>query len=511
MQRRTLNQADIEILILLTAILFGGLFRLIPSSLAGFPVNDGGMFYSMIVDLQANHYALPEFTTYNNLFIPFAYPPLGFYLGAFLSSLFNIAPEALLTWLPGILSTLCVPAIFVLAKEIFKDRLKAAVAALFFAVTPHMSAWLSMGGGLTRSLGTFFMLLTITFVYRLYNEKTSPRWTILWVILFAGLTILSHTESAVFAVAISFYILLWKLRSWDGVRKGALVSVGVFILASPWLGAVLSRHGIEPFLSALQTGGHSLDSILRIININAITGERYLDLLGAVGVLGFILLIARGQFFIPLLLVVIQIAQPRSAHTIGNIPLALAGAFFIVEILIPNPKLARAFLAVTLPFILMNNLHSGFLLSNSRVSADELNAMEWIDHNLPEGSTFLVINGETAGECDALTEWFPSIAKRTSVATMQGREWLIGDRFVEFIARRDALQRCMDSDLNCLLERSQDFDPADYIFISVNRSCSSQGNAENTSPLLASLRASGQFELIYDTDQSFIFLQSQDR
>ena len=63
---------EISSLILLAALLFGTLFRFFPSWLAGFPINDGGMFYTMMKDLQVNHFLPPAHTTYNNLNIPFA-------------------------------------------------------------------------------------------------------------------------------------------------------------------------------------------------------------------------------------------------------------------------------------------------------------------------------------------------------------------------------------------------------------------------------------------------------
>lgn len=509
MQPKTLSRNDTATLILLAAMLFGGLFRLMPAWLAGFPINDGGMFYTMILDLQANHYKLPAFTTYNNIAIPYAYPPLGFYLGAFFGDLFNISPILILQWLPGIINTLCILGVYGFANEIFDDKLKGAMAALFFAVIPHMSTWLSMGGGLTRSLGTLFMLATITCVYRAYRDGKPTGSTLLWVILYASLTIVSHTESAVFAVAISAYIWLWKSRTWGGVTSGALVILGVLAMTSLWLGTVLTRHGMEPFLSAIRTGGHSFDAVIKVINIDSMTGERYLDLLGVTGILGCILLLARNQYFIPGLLAMIYIAEPRSAHTIGNIPLALAGASLLTDVLTSMPMLRKSAVAVALPFILINSLYTGVSLANSHVSRDELSAMLWVDEHLPKDATFLVLNGETAGECDALTEWFPSLSKRTSVATMQGREWLIGERFVEFIARRDALQGCVQSDRQCLLDRSAYFDDAGYIFISRNRSCSSPANAGIQPPLIASLRTSEEFDLIHETEDVIIFAQNR--
>jgi len=150
------SKDEIGILILFAAILFGGIFRLLPSWLAGFPVNDGGMFHVMMKDLQANHFIPPLYTSYNHLSIPFAYPPLAFYIGAGASDLLNISLLAILRWLPAIIHTACVPALYFLAKELIGDKFTAAIATLVFALTPHLNAWLSVGGGLTRSLGTLF-------------------------------------------------------------------------------------------------------------------------------------------------------------------------------------------------------------------------------------------------------------------------------------------------------------------------------------------------------------------
>ena len=115
LNKSKLSQDEVGILILIVAILFGAWFRIMPAWLARFPVNDGGMFYTMIMDLQANHYAIPLFTTYNHTFIPFAYPPLGFYIGAGISDLLNVSPIVVIRWLPGIINALCIPAFYFFA------------------------------------------------------------------------------------------------------------------------------------------------------------------------------------------------------------------------------------------------------------------------------------------------------------------------------------------------------------------------------------------------------------
>lgn len=82
------------------AVLFGVAVRLGYLMRTDFPINDGGLFYTMIRDLQANGYRLPVYTSYNQANIPYAYPPLGFYLAGGINSLFGTNLFTLLRILP---------------------------------------------------------------------------------------------------------------------------------------------------------------------------------------------------------------------------------------------------------------------------------------------------------------------------------------------------------------------------------------------------------------------------
>src|SRR5688572_1119349 len=86
--RFAVRALSLETLILLAAIIFGFVVRLILVFAGdGFPLNDGGLFYVMVEDLKANDYRLPQYTSYNGGQIPYAYPPAIFYLTGAASSL----------------------------------------------------------------------------------------------------------------------------------------------------------------------------------------------------------------------------------------------------------------------------------------------------------------------------------------------------------------------------------------------------------------------------------------
>jgi len=517
-----LSQDEVGTLILIAAILFGAWFRIMPAWMAGFPVNDGGMFYAMMKDLQANQYIPPLYTSYNqSLHIPFAYPPLAFYIGAGASDLLNISLLAILRWLPAIIHTVCIPALYFLAKELTGDKFISAIAALVFALTPHLNAWLSVGGGLTRSFGTLFLILTILFSYRLLvkNDVRSIGWTI----LFGSLTILSHTESAVFAIGIPIYTWFAKSRSSKSALQGGLVALGVLLFAGPWYGLIVGRHGFETLLSALQTGGQTIWSLLRLVNIDLVTEEPYLDLLGVFGVLGMVILLARRQFFIPGMLVVMYLIQPRSAHTVGNIPLSMTAGLFVTEVLLPSiskldetniSRSIKVFLVILTPYLLVNSIYQGFLLSQNHVSKGERTAMQWVKENTPADSQFLVLTGEPEAMCESTAEWFPALAERTSLSTLQGREWMNDSPFGEFIGHRAGLQNCIDEGLECINREAEYFgNEYDYIYISIRtptNNCKSIDTSNRTTRgLVTALESGAEYSIVYRSEDSAIFGKSK--
>ncbi len=56
--KKQLTRKEWVILFLGGATLFGAIVRFFPGMQAGFPLNDGGMFLSMIRDLRVSHYVL---------------------------------------------------------------------------------------------------------------------------------------------------------------------------------------------------------------------------------------------------------------------------------------------------------------------------------------------------------------------------------------------------------------------------------------------------------------------
>jgi hypothetical protein len=330
-----------------------------------------------------------------------------------------------------------------------------------------------MGGGLTRSFGMLFMLLTLGYTYRVFTKNRKR--DILYAIIFGGLTVLSHTEAPLYTIAIAIYIWVMKSRSLKGFFYGIVIAFGVLIIAGPWYGMVISRHGMEPLLSIAQTGSHTPNAILKVLNINYLTDEPYLGLLGTLGILGIALLTAKKDYFLPIMLPIIFLAQPRSAHIMGNIPLAMAAGFFVTEIILPGiptiqagNKRLTAFLAILAVYLLSNSIYYGVSLSGQHLSDFERDAMHWVENSTLEESTFLVITGDQNAFCDMINEWFPSITKRESLTTVQGSEWLLGNNFGKNMIHLHEMQSCVDEGLECFTHAANQLGkPFDYVYISI--------------------------------------------
>lgn len=328
---KTITRAEWSKLIFLLAILLGAFVRFNPNLLSSFPLNQGGMFAVMVEDLKTNHYRLPAFTTYNHLNIPFAYPPFGFYVGGLISDLFGLTALEVLRWVPAVFASLSIPAFYVLAARLLNTKYQAAVATLFFALMPRALSWFVSGGGLTRAPGQLFMLLTLAVVVRLYKENR--RGDIFWAGLFSGLTVMSHPEAAVHMIA--SVILLWAVLARSRSSFLHLVGVGVItlIVTAPWWVTVVRYHGLDPFLSAIQTGQKNL-AVLNLV-IFDFTEEVFATLIAILGLIGLARCLIEKKYLLPLWLILPFLVEGRSAALPAAIPLAMLAAIGLIDVLLP--------------------------------------------------------------------------------------------------------------------------------------------------------------------------------
>src|SRR6266498_1924463 len=315
-------------LIFMIAIFLGAFMRFNPTLLAGFAINDGGMFAVMVDDLKASHYVLPAFTSYNHLNIPFAYPPLGFYLGRIACDLFGLTAPQALRWVPALFASLSVPAFYWLAGRLLKNKYYAAISTLFFALMPRALSWYVMGGGLTRSPGQLFMLLTLATVVRLYEENRHL--DIFLAGLFGGLAVMSHPEAAVHTFVSALFLWIMLSRKRTGFINSILVGLIVLVVSAPWWVTVIHYHSIDPLLKGAATGQKTL-AVFHLLFF-VFTEEPYATVIAVLGLIGIAYRLLHRDYLLPLWMAIPFFVEGRSAAGPAAIPLAMLAAIGLVDI-----------------------------------------------------------------------------------------------------------------------------------------------------------------------------------
>jgi hypothetical protein len=518
---KKLQRGEWADLIFLLAILVGAFMRFNPTLLAGFPINDGGMFAVMVDDLAASNYRLPAFTTYNGLGIPYAYPPLGFYLGRLTADVLGLDTVEVLRWLPAFFASLSIPAFYWLALRLLKNKYHAALSTLFFALMPRALSWFVMGGGLTRSPGQFFMLITLAVVVRLYEQNR--RGDILLAGLFGGLAVLSHPEAAVHTLVSAVFLWLMLSRRRATLLSAVLVGVIVLLVTSPWWLTVIRYHGLGPLLNGAQTGQKAL-AVFHLVFF-VFTEEPYAAVIAILGLIGIAERLVRRQYLLPLWMVIPFFVEGRSAPGPAAIPLAMLAAIGLTEVVIagiqaaagfkrdgeePAPILGseRSIFLYLLIYLLFSTYQFGYHLSSASLGPGDRAGMAWVRDNTPPDSRVLVLTGTTSVSCDSVLEWFPALAGRQSIFTVQGREWTEGQNFNAYVISTYAVQECLSSgDASCLdaaLDRSQ----YDYVYHSrvlrVNN-CAALDLSRTFPQFVESMRAQPDFDVVYETDDVIIY------
>src|SRR5262249_45201035 len=158
------------VLAVIVAMELGAFIRFFIIGTTGdFPLNDGGLFLVMIQDVMQAHFALPAFSSYNAIHMPFVYPPLAFYLGPIVATITHWSLLDIVRFMPAVVNVLTIPAMYLLSRTILNSRNQAIYATFAFAMLPRSFFWLIMGGGLTRSVGFLFAILALQQAYLLYT------------------------------------------------------------------------------------------------------------------------------------------------------------------------------------------------------------------------------------------------------------------------------------------------------------------------------------------------------
>ncbi|HEY4668665.1 MAG TPA: hypothetical protein VIH05_02720 [Tepidiformaceae bacterium] len=473
-----------------------------------FPLNDGGLFFAMVRDIQAAGYMLPEYTRYNGGDIPFAYPPLSLYLAALLDPVVPGSLETLFRVLPLAGSVLVVWAFAHLARAMLPGRGTAWLAALAFALAPGSFVWLLMGGGLSRSFGLVFGLLAIREAWLLLRADEFSRRRVGATGVLLAVAAATHLEAAAFA-CMTFVLMAAASPRRNGLRLLAVSAVGA-VAAAPWWGLVVARHGLWPFIAARGEGGRLIEDgnvsigwIEYVLRNPLFTGEPNFPIIGVLGLAGAAWAVAHRQWFLPAWWLSTMVVGMRAFPTFTAVPICLLAGLALGQVMrsalaVAREREWRLVPSMALPAIAVIVFAIGSLAARSSgppltdlrtLSEDDRAAMAWVAAETESDAAFAVIP-PYRWWADSASEWFPALGERTSVATPHGYEWVPGEfGHREWLHWR--LSRCAGGDVACV-EEALAKGKASVTHLYLPSGC--------CEGLKESVRSSPAYEVIYDRE-----------
>ena len=482
-------------------MLVGAVFRLAPALVASFPLHDGGMFVVAIRDIREAG-SLPATLSYNSAGIPFDYPPLAFLVAAVLP----FDPLTIVHFAGPITAMVTIHLLYLIALEVLPGRPYAYLAALLYAVIPRGWDWLVAGGSLTRTPGLVFAMVAIWQLLVLYRTM---RWRNAAVAgVFGGLSVLTHPEGALFFGMTFALLVALRVRDRGATSRSILVAAGAFALVLPWLGYVASQGRLSDFLAAGSTG---MDPAATLVASTtwSIADEVLAPVVMALGLLGVLVLAYRRSWFLPLWLLAEVVLAARGAPTLACVPLTLAAAVGIYDGIgqgvlrvkrrdLLRSNAIRGVIVLTLWWTAFNNLGLVALKVPpfDSLQPSAVSTMNWLVSNTPPDASFAVVSGQRWPN-DVYGEWLPALSDRTSLATVQGFEWKGRALWDHRVSAYDELQKCTKANASCVASwmKANGGSVDGYVYVADN---------DLSSALMASVKASPDFEVIHDGDDGVV-------
>jgi|GEM_PF-922600 len=412
------------------------------------PFHLGGLFYEFSLQIIQNHFALPETIPYYSLGgIPFAYPPLAFYLQAILLKIFAPPPFVTVNLLPTLIAVVTLPAFYWMTKaQTIDNRLRAA--ALFaFALMPSAFVQQIEGAGLAEASGTLVLLFYLGWLFRF--EKDPRPAPAMWAGLFLGLSVLSSPGSAYGSVIISV-LFFFKFLGQD-LKKHSFKSslwllvtglTGLLVSAPYWL-TIIQRHEFGGFTTTFlvqQNTSALLNQIRYMVTFKPADNITFVGDEGIYGFLfdwlvlaGLIWAVLNKQAFQVVILFAVWLIPSEGCWLVA-IPASWLAASGIVQLVWPmlqkafaangtnkRPPLAPGILALVLVLLIMaGSVNAAYDLqhqSELKISAAAIETLQQERQMIPTDAHVL-IDGNFA-----LREWAPALLEHEVLNCEFGLEW----------------------------------------------------------------------------------------
>ena len=411
----------------------GALVRLahLPFSIAD--TRSGGLFLAFAHEIAGNYYLLPAtIPHYTDGGLPFAYPPLAFYLEAVLAYGVGIPEHIVVHVLPPVIAVLSLPFFHVLT-GVMRLRLDVRLLSLFvFAVSWAAFEHQVEAGGLAEATGTLTLIWLATAFARVKGVPDTPgRWHVLAGAAL-GVCIMASPGSAYASIALAAIFSAWHVAATRNFRGIAVVAVVCMLVSLPYSIPVLLHHGpaiiAGPFAS--QHGGNwLLGSVTRLLSFSVLWSPQQAFAAKVAAAAGIAHEILKRRWWTVVWLTVCLFV-PREGSWLASIPasiLAGVGIAWLVRVWLDLMLSAGRRMAAIAPVVLalVALVVLGISAAGYKVH-QEANA----GSRTPDGFRETLTASASVLPADAMVltlvdseDWSPFLMQRTVLNMPYGAEW----------------------------------------------------------------------------------------
>ncbi|MGB9175817.1 MAG: hypothetical protein WCB46_03665 [Methanoregula sp.] len=404
------------------------------------PLNNGGLYLFFSEIIAQNNFSYPTYIPfYTENGIPFAYPPLIFYILALISKMFHIPLLILSIYTPTIISILCLFAFYFLLKELFSEKSLILISTIIFALYLPLISYSAQGLFLVHGFGTLFFIIGLILVLRWMKFNNYK--LIFFIGILFGLLILSSPRCAFAYALVLLTVVLLNPRKKTLFNLAFIVIIATLI-SSPWWVTVIQNHGINVLINGFMirqpTAVFNVFISMYIYNI-----YNYQLSLMIICLLGLFYYIIKKEFFLPALFFLLVISGGYGVVTIPLILIIILFSVGLFKVIFPALKHIlnmntpiKTLLPLFFTILLLTLILGGSYIQNrdffeSRYSSlkdDEkvnFEAMYWINQSTENNSTFIVKDVIASEQKNRfwIGDWFPAITHRKTLNTFYGNEW----------------------------------------------------------------------------------------
>jgi hypothetical protein len=399
------------------------------------PNKGGGLFAEFSQQIALHGFALPRYIPfYSAEGVPFAYPPLPFYVEAVLVYIFSLPEFLVVNLLPPCAAILALLAFHRLTRELglgFWTRIAAllAYATMASAYVQQISA-----GGLAEAFGSLALVCFAIFLVRAYKRDTITDYALVgvnWafcVVASPGSAYASVPTFLIFVLA-QFAKSGWRpsLRAIAYLVMAGLIAV---VVSSPYWLTVIIHHGLRVFVISFSEQHHGFSGLgtLEALLEFQMTGAKFLCNFFLFCGIAWAVLRRR---WVLLAWFIVLYSIPREGEWMASVPAAILAGLGATEAFAPPlVEIVRRYgrmteVAILIGALVLSVVGSAYLQVNERIqrhaiSPEAISAMKWVEANTPSDGTFVVLVDN-----NPVLEWAPRIMQRTVLNVSYGTEFAV--------------------------------------------------------------------------------------